>query len=183
MRRKGTVAFRVRRMQESDVPQVEALEWRLFPDPWPAGSFLHEVHNPFADVWVAVLQEGPEEGPVIGYLVMWRYEKDAQIANIAVAPEWQGRGVGTALLNQAIATARRLGMATISLEVRVSNRRAYAWYLRRGFRVVRRLPGYYRVAPGRWEDGWQMVLFLHPSSSASPEDPASHGGATDAGNA
>lgn len=120
-----------------------------------------------------MLEGRSEGGPVIGYLVMWQYDKEIQIANIAVAPEWQGKGVGTALLEKAIATARRLGMETLSLEVRVSNRRAYTWYLRRGFRVVRRLPGYYRVAPGRWEDGWQMVLFLHhraPSASASTSE-------------
>ncbi len=171
-------------MRESDVPQVEALERRLFPDPWPAGSFLHEVHNPFSHAWVAVLEGEQGEGPVIGYLVMWRYEKEAQIANIAVAPEWQGKGVGTALLETAIATARRLGMETLSLEVRVSNRRAYTWYLRRGFRVVRRLPGYYRVAPGRWEDGWQMMLFLQRSTPTSQEstsqNPSLHGETTDA---
>ena len=51
-----TVPFRLRMMQETDVSQVEALERRLFPDPWPTGSFLHKMHNPFSYVWVAVLE-------------------------------------------------------------------------------------------------------------------------------
>lgn len=79
---------------------------------------------------------------------------EAQIADIAVAPEGQGKEVDTALLEKAMATAQRLGMEVLLLEVRVSNGRVYTRHLRQGFRVVRHLPGYHRVAPGRWEDGW-----------------------------
>ncbi len=152
-------------MQEADVPQVEALEQRLFPDPWPEGSFLYEVRNPFSHSWVAVV--GSKEERVIGYLVLWVYEDVAEVATIAVAPEHQGQGVGTALLHKAIDMARRLGKKTLVLEVRVGNTRALTWYQRKGFRPVRHLPGYYRTGPGRWEDGLQMELSLETFPSAS----------------
>lgn len=159
-----SLPFTLRRMQEHDLDQVVALERQLFPDPWSRRAFAAELANPLSYPWVAMqsLAQGAGE-QVLGYLVLWVQGESGEIANFAVAPEYQGQGIGSALFQQALRTARALGLKKLGLEVRMSNQRALQWYLRRGFRIVRRLPGYYRVGSRGWEDGWRMELTLdHP---------------------
>ncbi len=161
--------FRLRSMFREDLARVEALERRLFPDPWPQGAFEAELNNPVAHTWVAVRLEGGREADIIGYLVLWVWDDAVEIASIAVAEPYQGRGVGSALLAKAEATARRLGKRYVYLDVRLNNTRALNWYLHRGFRVERRLPRYYRIPPNRWEDGLRMVKTVEvDASEATP---------------
>ncbi len=160
-------------MREQDVDAVAQLARRLSPDPWPRQAFEHELRRPFSYTWVAVVPAGEPQGQppgtaerVVGYVVLWVQGEMGEIADIGVDPAYQGRGIGTALMQQALNTARGLGLKGMGLEVRVNNHRAQAWYRRLGFRPVRRLRGYYRVAPGRWEDGLRMELWWHPPEEA-----------------
>jgi ribosomal protein S18 acetylase RimI-like enzyme len=57
------------------------------------------------------------------------------INGLAVDPELQGRGVGRALLEAALAEARRRGARKLSLRVLGDNERARALYERAGFEV------------------------------------------------
>ena len=78
---------------------------------------------------------------------------------VTVAPEWQGRGHGSALLDVVADHGRDRGLATLWLEVRQSNHRARALYARRGFAEVGVRRGYYPAAGGR-EDAVVMRLAL-----------------------
>lgn len=71
----------------------------------------------------------------------------SRILSIAVAPEWRGRGVGTALLKAGLARLRRAGARCVRLEVRPTNVAARRMYERAGFRDVGRM----RDARGEWE--------------------------------
>jgi len=75
--------------------------------------------------------------------------EQAWITAFGVAPEWQGRGLGTALLDAALDRLRRLDRKTVALAPYVPNyftpgadAHAYApgvaWLERRGFQVVER---------------------------------------------
>ena len=55
------------------------------------------------------------------------------IHDIAVAPEFRGRGIGSALLAAVEAHARTLGCGKVTLEVRSDNARGMAAYRRAGF--------------------------------------------------
>jgi ribosomal protein S18 acetylase RimI-like enzyme len=55
------------------------------------------------------------------------------IHDLAVLPEWRGRGLGRALLAEVEARARRLGCCRLTLEVQDDNARARALYRRFGF--------------------------------------------------
>jgi ribosomal protein S18 acetylase RimI-like enzyme len=55
------------------------------------------------------------------------------IHDIAVLPEWRGRGVGRRLLDGIEALARKLGCCRLTLEVRADNPRALGLYQRAGF--------------------------------------------------
>lgn len=62
-----------------------------------------------------------------------RLKPDGQIGRMAVLPEWRGRGVGGALLAEALAFARARGMARVYLHAQVQ---AIGFYARHGFVAV-----------------------------------------------
>ena len=55
------------------------------------------------------------------------------VHDLAVAPQFRGRGVGKALLEAVAADARKLGCGKVTLEVRADNARAIELYRRVGF--------------------------------------------------
>jgi len=69
---------------------------------------------------------------------------EGEIANIAVAPDEWGAGIGRALLDAALDEADRRRATAVYLEVRDSNERARHLYRSRGFEEVGRRRGYYR---------------------------------------
>ncbi|WP_267226343.1 GNAT family N-acetyltransferase [Dyella silvae] len=58
------------------------------------------------------------------------------LAHLAVAPELRGQGIGRALIDQLMSTARAVGRHRVVLDVAASNPRAEALYRRTGFQVV-----------------------------------------------
>src|SRR6266436_8870933 len=67
---------------------------------------------------------------------------------MAVAPEWRGRGVGSALMAEAIAWARAHGVEKLALSVYPDNQRALALYAKFGFVEEGRLTGHSRKSIG-----------------------------------
>jgi [ribosomal protein S18]-alanine N-acetyltransferase len=124
-----------------ELDAVVAIERLSFTDPpWSRASFTALVDSPRAFFTVACATTA-----VVGYVVAWLVGDEAEVANLAVAPEWRGRGVGAALLDAALAAARRDGAHVAHLEVRDSNVAARALYGSRGFTPVGRRRRYYQA--------------------------------------
>jgi ribosomal-protein-alanine N-acetyltransferase len=83
------------------------------------------------------------DGQVVGYWVGQRIDDEAELANLAVAPEARGQGIGRLLLDDFIKTVGGLARTTIFLEVRASNATAIRMYLTAGFAELTRRKGYY----------------------------------------
>jgi len=64
------------------------------------------------------------------------------IAQLCVAPEWSGFGIGTELLRRALDGFRRAGCDAVSLTVTASNERAIQLYERVGFRTLASFPAF-----------------------------------------
>jgi RimJ/RimL family protein N-acetyltransferase len=79
---------------------------------------------------------------------------------MAVAREWRGRGVGSALLAAAIDWARELGLHKLSLGVFAHNDAAIALYRKFGFVEEGRRIKHYRRANGELWDSVEMGLLL-----------------------
>jgi RimJ/RimL family protein N-acetyltransferase len=79
---------------------------------------------------------------------------------MAVAREWRGRGVGSALLAAAIEKARAEGVHKLSLEVFPHNEAAIALYSKFGFVEEGRRVKHYRRASGELWDSIVMGLLL-----------------------
>ena len=74
------------------------------------------------------------EGRIAGWGA--REDSNEYISDIWVAPEFQGRGVGTALLAALEAEIAALGSPRAELETLAGNSRAIGFYERRGFVVA-----------------------------------------------
>jgi RimJ/RimL family protein N-acetyltransferase len=99
---------------------------------------------------------------VVGELSISREEHPVtrHVASIGmmVAPEWRGRGVGTALMTEAVRWAREAHVEKLALSVYPDNQAARALYRKFGFEEEGRLTGHSKkrigyldeVVMGRW---------------------------------
>ncbi len=81
---------------------------------------------------------------LIGFHAVTKVHPDIELLKIGVTPEFQGTGVGMALLDDVLGQARSHGFSSCFLEVRASNNRAIRFYRKRGFEVVGVRRAYYR---------------------------------------
>ena len=82
-------------------------------------------------VWVAV----DRDGQVLGTIAAKATTSDhAHLRGMAVLPDYQEKGIASALLDSAIAHARKEGQRCVTLETTEPLERASQFYLRRGFR-------------------------------------------------
>ena len=65
------------------------------------------------------------------------------MTNIAVFPEYRGRGIGAALTKALLVEGRKRGMNAFTLEVRVGNQAAIHIYEKLGFRSEGGPEGFY----------------------------------------
>ncbi|MDR7051011.1 ribosomal-protein-alanine N-acetyltransferase [Duganella sp. 3397] len=138
-------------MQRADLGEVLALEQSVYPYPWSMANFADSLDSGY-QAWV-LRDQG---GALLGYFLVMPMVDEVHLLNVAVAADRQGQGLGHLLLNQSVACARGLGMASVLLEVRPSNTRALAIYERYGFKQIGRRKGYYPAANQLREDAIVM---------------------------
>ena len=125
-------------MQEAHVSQIAALEAQCFSLPWTRELMENELRNPLSLWLVAVV--GDE---VAGYVGSQQVMDEADVMNLAVAPAFRRRGIGSALLAALERQLTAHGAVWLTLEVRASNEGAIALYEGRGYRQAGRRPRYY----------------------------------------
>jgi ribosomal protein S18 acetylase RimI-like enzyme len=77
------------------------------------------------------------EGNIVGvYVLLPTRPKTAEIVNIAVAPEHQGKGIGKQLVQHAIETTKQQGYQTIEIGTGNSSIGQLALYQKCGFRIT-----------------------------------------------
>lgn len=125
-------------MKEKDLIEVHAIERLVFPQPWSLESFRQEARSILGRYLVA--RSGTR---VVGYAGMLLVADEGHITTLAVHPDYQRRGIGTRMLEEAIAVAVKSRIAFLTLEVRVSNEGAQRIYERFGFRGAGLRKDYY----------------------------------------
>ena len=136
----------IRSWTYEDIYEIAALEQACFRDPW---SYRMLADTFFQDSTLALAAF--EGGKVLGYGFLVVAGEEADVADIAVAPDSRRRGVGQALLGALEEAAKARGVKKLFLEVRVSNAPAMLLYLRGGF------AGSY-VRPRYYEDGEDALV-------------------------
>lgn len=87
------------------------------------------------------------EGQDVGMVQVETYAGELFLALIEVAPQWQGRGIGSAVIRDVQAQARKAGLP-VTLHVLKANPKARRLYERLGFVVVEEREERYVM---RWE--------------------------------
>ena len=112
----------------ADLDDVAKVEAESYTEPWPKDIFYSEiVKNEHAHYFVV-----EKNGEVIAFSGMWMVLDDAQVTNIAVAPQYRGNKIGERLFAHMCQKAIYLGVKRLSLEVRASNIIAQKMYRKFG---------------------------------------------------
>ena len=147
----------IRNATYNDLPRVLEIERLSFAQPWSLNSFRRELSLSFSRLMLAVAGTDPGERVIAGYLCRWLVAGEYHVLNVAVHPDFRQRGIGEALMAEAVAEARARKAQLMILEVRRSNLEARKLYRKFGFEERRLRRNYY--GPG--EDA--LVMELIPS--------------------
>ena len=142
----------VRLGSHEDLEALSRLEQDSGGARWSAASLQEELHNANARVLVATRQN-----EILGFAVCWLVPGEAQLQNIVVARGHRRQGIGSRLLREVIALARRNESEQLILELRPSNVAARFLYENSGFVPLGRRSHYYREPR---EDALVMALRL-----------------------
>ena len=159
-------AVEIRRLSYPDLPQVIAIERRVFPTPWSLAMFVLEMSKQSG-----ICLAADSEGRLVGYLICSRYDTVWHVMNIAVDLSQQRSGIASALHAELYARVDDEA-ARYTLEVRRSNAVAIHLYEREGFRAAGTRRRYYQ---DNGEDA--LVMWRTPATLAgSLEDVPNPGG-------
>jgi ribosomal protein S18 acetylase RimI-like enzyme len=122
----------VRAMTADDVPAVAALDAAAFKPIWQ--NSLVSIQMAFAQAGLATVIE--ENGRLLGYQISTANPFGMHLARLAVAPEAQGRGLGTALVEDLLHYAGLRGMNRITVNTQADNQPSLALYQKLGFRLT-----------------------------------------------
>ncbi|MGP0101298.1 MAG: ribosomal protein S18-alanine N-acetyltransferase [Solirubrobacteraceae bacterium] len=131
------------RLSYPDLPQVIAIERRVFPTPWSLAMFVLELSKQSGICLAASVREASGQRRLVAYLICSRYDTVWHVMNVAVDSDYQRRGLASALLAELY---QRVGdsRARFTLEVRRSNHVAIHLYEREGFRAAGMRRRYYQ---------------------------------------
>ena len=121
---------------------------------WRPPDYVTLAGDPLGLILVAELDDLTPPR-IVGFAAFHRVLDEAELRNMAVARDYQRRGVGRELLEEGRNRLRRMGVSQIFLEVRAANLPAQRLYRSAGFSLRSRRPNYYGEPP---EDG--LVLGL-----------------------
>jgi len=120
-----------------------------------------EISRPFTHAWVARAPSRAQRGAPVGYIVTWHVADELHVLNVATAAPHRRRGVGMALMAEALRYVRERKIRLVVLEVRLSNEPAIQLYRTLGFFAIGLRPGYYS---DNGEDALEMVLVFDPET-------------------
>ena len=138
-----------KKMTNDDIDFVVENENKFFNHSIVRDMLKSEINsNPYAYYIIAFMDDLR-----IGYLSSWMPIPQAEILNLFIINEYQGRGIGLMMLKYAISHFISNNCNSISLEVRKSNYKAINLYSKLGFKNVYIRKNYY-------QDGEDAILML-----------------------
>ncbi|MEI6854560.1 MAG: ribosomal protein S18-alanine N-acetyltransferase [Acidimicrobiaceae bacterium] len=133
------MTWQIRLAERRDISELLAIEQIQFPEPWTRGMLLDEVTNIETRRYTVVV----EDGKILGYLGVMFVMDELHINTIGVLPDFEGKGIAAALMDDAWRDAKERNIERATLEVAVSNKRAQDLYYRYGFKPVGIRKNYY----------------------------------------
>ncbi|HEX4441387.1 MAG TPA: ribosomal protein S18-alanine N-acetyltransferase [Thermoanaerobaculia bacterium] len=150
--------YRLRPAGPFDLDEVARIERESFPIPWKREFFASELVEPHR--YIRILGRDDRGEPRVGgYLFAVSLYEEFHINKIATDQRLRNLGHGRSLLEDAIARARAMGSASMTLEVRVTNAPARQFYRSYGFTEAYRRRAYY-------QDGEDALVLVLPIEKA-----------------
>ena len=143
----------LRPMGQEDIEAVAGIERAIHRFPWTPGNFSDALDSDY------LCKVAELNGAIAGYVVMMPAVDEVELLDIGIAAEYQGRRLGSELLQRMMELARSINMQRMFLEVRPSNVAALALYSKHGFREIGLRRGYYAAGDER-EDAIVMERTL-----------------------
>ena len=154
----------LRPMQREDVDSIACLHADLDASSWSPQQWL-EAYEHAADAWIVVHKDSATGDTVggmetlVGYAIFRAVCEQAELLNFGIRREYQGRGLGTDLLESTLSLLPK-DVEEVLLEVRRSNVPAINLYTKLGFNEATIRRDYYPAAGGGWEDAIVMMKTL-----------------------
>ena len=154
--------FKLRNFTQDDLRSVVHINSVCLPENYTDYFFI-DLHQKFPQTFIVA----EENGQVVGY-IMCRVElglsnfgfggviKKGHVVSVAVLPQYRRKGIGQALITEAMGGMRLYNAKQCFLEVRITNTSAVDLYKKLGFQVTRTIRSYY--ADG--EDAYVMSCEL-----------------------
>ena len=140
-----------------DLDDILFIDRKAFKRPWHRQSFSDELDRKDAFSYVVRTHLDDKRSAIIAYVFARIILNEMHILRIAVAADYQDRGLATWLLQQCFKLAKHKQVDAVYIEVRPSNTSAIALYHKSGFRQLGTRPNYY---PETGEDALVMVKHL-----------------------
>jgi ribosomal protein S18 acetylase RimI-like enzyme len=132
--------FVIRRFRAEDLPYVVRLVESVFKERYEVSMYMN-LFQSWPDGFHVVEQEGQVVAFILG---MISAPRQARVLLLGVEPRFWGQGLGTQLMWTFMRAATALPADLVTLELRMSNQRALAFYYRLGFTVTGMIPNYYK---------------------------------------
>ena len=150
----------IRRCDPSDIIPVMEINLKTLPEHYsdyfyesllaelPEAFLVAEVERKLVGYIMCKIEYGFSNFKKLGFV------KKGHVVSVAVLPEYRKKGIGRALIEEAIAGVKLKKSDELYLEVRCSNTEAIRLYEKLGFVIKQRLKAYYRDG----EDAYLMAI-------------------------
>ena len=128
----------IQTMTKEHLKQIKNILQEQFDEFWNANVLDKELENPLSDYVVAI-----ENGQVVGYAGIWQPIDEGHITNIVTKKDKRGNHIGTKMLEEIIALAKRKELKSVTLEVNEHNETAIRLYKKHNFIEVGKRSKYY----------------------------------------
>ena len=143
----------IRDMTLGDLAEVFAIDCQTNDFPWTQSLFEQALASTKK---TSVIEE---QGEILGFSIVSYVVGEAELLNICIAKQQQGKKLGNQLLEHVLAQAKQSENHEMYLEVRASNIAALALYEKHDFNEIGRRTDYYPMKGGR-EDAILMARSL-----------------------
>ena len=133
----------IRDMQISDLAEVEHIDTASFVPVWQNSYSALQLALKQA-VLASVVER---RGQIIGYQISTATPMGGHLARLAVHPDWQGQGIGYAVLHDLLTKFKQRGAATITVNTQQENIASLSLYQKFGFRPTDESYSVYQIAP------------------------------------
>jgi ribosomal-protein-alanine N-acetyltransferase len=148
----------IRQMRETDLDAVMVNEKSAYDFPCPASIMASNQKRYYCIVFESI-DEKDKSAEILGHAILSTVADEASILNIAVSPKAQRQRIGYQLMENILAHAVTKDCVEVFLEVRESNRSAFAMYHQFGFNEVGIRHNYYPRKQGH-ENAILLACYL-----------------------